>query len=431
MIRRNITPTLLEALSDSPVVLLNGARQTGKSTLAQWLTEEHYPARYVTLDDFTVLAAAREDPAGFLSGLEKPVVLDEVQRVPDLFLAIKADVDRYRQAGRFLLTGSADVLLLPQLSESLVGRIEILTLWPFSQGELENTREAFVDAVFSEAMPTQVDDHIDKSELIRRMVIGGYPEAIVRKSETRRNAWFGSYITTITQRDVRDLANIERLTALPRLLSLLAARAASLLNYAEFSRSLGLPQTTLKRYLTLLEMTFLFQTLPAWSANLGKRLVKSSKILLNDTGLIAHLLGLNAQRLESNVELLGPLLENFVTLELGKQMTWSQVQPQLYHFRTQTGQEVDILLEDAAGRVVGVEVKASSTVNPRDFQGLRLLSDALGARFLRGVVLYTGNESVPFASNLYAMPISALWRLGGKGEPSCIPPLDLSNRSGL
>lgn len=415
MIPRNIITRVLEALSDSPVVLLNGARQTGKSTLVQWLAEEKYPARYVTLDDATVLAAAREDPTGFLAGLDKPLILDEVQRAPELFLAIKAEVDRHRQPGRFLLTGSADVLLLPKLSESLVGRMEILTLWPFSQGELQTIRDGFVDAVFAHAMPAFTDDGLERVNLVQRVLIGGYPEAIARGSSARRNAWFRSYITTLTQRDVRDLAHIEHLTAFPRLLTLLAARASSLLNYAELSRSLGLPQSTLKRYLALLETTFLIQPLPAWSANLGKRLVKAPKITLNDTGLMAHLLGLSEPRLESDATLLGSLLENFVAMELRKQITWSQTQPQLYHFRTQTGQEVDIVLEDATGRVVGVEVKTSSTLSARDFKGLRLLSEVLGKRFLRGVVLYTGREHVPFGPNLYAMPVAALWRLDATG----------------
>lgn len=412
MIRRNLTKNLLDALSDSPVVLLNGARQTGKSTLVQQLAAESYPARYLTHDDATVLAAARHDPRGFLSGLETPVILDEVQRAPELFPAIKAAVDRRRRPGQFLLTGSANALLLPRLSESLVGRMEILTLWPFSQGELEKVRDRFVDTVFAPSLSSFHDRSFDKAELLQRMQIGGYPEAVARAAAARRDAWFRSYITTLMQRDVRDLANIEHLTALPRLLALLAARATALLNFTELSRSLGLPQSTLKRYMALLEMIFLYQPLPAWSANLGKRLVKAPKIILNDTGLITHALGLNEERLLSNPTLLGPLMENFVVMELKKQIGWSARPPQLFHFRAQTGQEVDLLLEDAAGRVVGVEVKDSSTLSAYDFKGLRFLREALGKRFLRGFVLYLGSESVPFGPDLQAMPVSALWRLG-------------------
>ena len=217
-------------------------------------------------------------------------------------------------------------------------------------------------------------------------------------------------MTTILQRDVRDLSNIEGLTELPRLLSLLAARAASLVNYAELSRSASLPQSTLKRYISLLQATFLVQTLPAWSGNLGKRLVRSPKLLICDTGLISNLQGLSVERLTSEPVLAGPLLENFVAMELMKQSAWSRTQPRLFHFRTHTGQEVDIILEDAAGRVVGVEVKAAATVRARDFKGLRALAEATGERFRRGVILYTGRDSVPFDNNLHALPVNFLWK---------------------
>jgi len=409
MFHRNISSALLEALSDSPVVLLNGARQTGKSTLVQWLAREDHPARYVTLDDPTILAAIRDDAAGFVASLNEPVILDEVQRAPELFLAIKVEVDRKRRPGRFLLTGSANVLFLPKLSESLAGRMEILTLWPLSQGELHGVKETFVDNVFAESLPARVENTLDRAEIIRRVVAGGYPEVVSRASAARRRAWFRSYVTTILQRDVRDLANITDLTVLPRLLTLLATRTGALLNYAELSRTLGLPQTTLKRYMALLETTFLLQLLPAWSISLVKRLVKSPKIVLNDTGLSAHLIGVDEQRLESDPTLFGPLLESFVVMELRRQSTWSECKPWLFHFRTQSGQEVDIVAEDAAGRVVGIEVKGSSTVGSDDFKGLRFLRDTLGDRFRRGIVLYMGRESVPFGSKLHALPLNALW----------------------
>jgi predicted AAA+ superfamily ATPase len=410
MYRRNITTPLNEALGDTPVVLLNGARQTGKSTLVQGGMIEDRGARYLTLDDAGVLAATETDPAGFLSGFEGPIILDEIQRSPGLFPAIKAEVDRERRPGRYLLTGSANVLLLPKLSESLAGRMEILTLWPLSQGEIEGVGESFIDAAFSEGPVSLWDESEGTSELIGRLLRGGYPEALGRRSEVRRQAWFSSYVTTILQRDVRDLSNIEGLRELPHLLSLLAARVASLVNYAELSRSASMPQSTLKRYISLLQATFLVQTLPAWSGNLGKRLVRSPKLLLCDTGLISGLQGLNAERLASEPNLLGPLLENFVAMELMKQSAWSQTQPRLFHFRTQTGQEVDIVLEDAAGRVVGIEVKAAATVGARDFKGLRAFAEATGERFRRGVVLYTGRTGVPFGNDLHALPVSSLWK---------------------
>ncbi|MEE9145413.1 MAG: ATP-binding protein [Candidatus Binatia bacterium] len=417
MIRRNITTPLLDALADNPVVLLHGARQTGKSTLVQWLASEGHPARYLTLDDAGVLAAVREDPSGFLAAVEGPIVLDEVQRAPGLFLAIKTAVDRDRRAGRFLLTGSANVMQLPRLSESLVGRMEVLTLWPMSQGEIEAVKEDFIDVVFSDVLWSKIKIREKMSGLVGRMLRGGYPAVLSRTSEARQKAWFGSYITTILQRDVRDLANIEGLTQLPRLLTLLAARAASLLNFSELSRSIAFPQTTLKRYLALLESTFMVQTLPAWSGNLGKRLVKAPRLILNDTGLLAYLLGLSRERLADNTTLVGPLLQNFVVMELRKQVPWSRTQAQLFHFRTQTGHEVDLLLEDAAGRLVGVEIKASATINSRDFKGLRALAEATGRRFHRGVVLYTGAETIPFGERFHALPVSVLWS-GKRTQPS-------------
>jgi uncharacterized protein len=408
MIQRTITQHLLDALADTPVVLLNGARQTGKSTLVQSITEHSHPARYITLDDATVLAAARNDPPGFLAGLDGPIVIDEIQKAPELFPAIKAEVDRNRRPGRFLLTGSANVLLLPRLSESLAGRMEILSLWPFSQGEIEAVKETFVDVSFSARLYPDDLQKESLSSLQARIIKGGYPESVSRVKEDRRRAWFESYITTILQRDIRDLANIEGLTSLPRLLAIIASRTPALLNFSELSRTLAMPQSTLKRYMTLLETTFLIQHLPPWSGNLGKRMVKASKLVMSDTGLMSHLLGANKERMAS-AGFIGPLLENFVIMELKKQITWSAVKPRMLHFRTQAGQEVDVVLEDRTGNLVGIEVKASASVTAKDFKGLYALAEATGKRFYRGIILYTGSEVVPFGEDLFALPVNALW----------------------
>ena len=411
MYPRHLTQALLAALSDSPVVFLNGARQTGKSTLTQQLAAGPHPARYLTLDDIGVLAAAKSDPQGFLAGIEGPVILDEIQRAPELFLPLKAEVDRDRRPGRFLLTGSASALILPQLSRALTGRMEILTLWPLSQGEVSGFKEGFIDALFGPHAPLPAFKPLAREDLWERVARGGYPEPLGRPRPERRRAWADAYLTTIVERDIRDLADIDGLTQLPRLLSLLAVRTASLMNYAEVSRSMGLPQTTLKRYLGLLEATFLAHRLPPWSGNLSKRLVKAPKLFLNDTGLAANLLGLDAARLEDDGTSSGPLLETFVMTELAKQSGWSKTRPRLHHFRTQSGSEVDLVLEDAQGRCVGVEVKARSAAGAGDFKGLKALEEELGKRFLRGVVLYTGRETVPFARNLHALPLNALWQL--------------------
>jgi uncharacterized protein len=413
MYKRFLRPKLLAALADTPVVFLNGARQTGKSTLVRDLAEGERPARYLTFDDATILAAARHDPAGFVAGLEGPVIIDEVQHVPDIFPALKLAVDRDRRPGRFLLTGSANILLLPRVSESLAGRMEILTLWPLSQGEIEGVEENLIDRLFSAqfALPRiPLKDAGTRDDILDKVARGGYPEARGRRTEERRRDWFGAYITTILQRDVREMANIEGLTDLPRVLTLLATRASSLHNLADISRSIDIPQSTLRRYLTLLETTFLLSPLPAWSSNLGKRLVKAPKLALSDTGLLTYLLGADRERLEEDSSVLGRALENFVVTELRKQSSWSKTKPQLFHFRTQSGQEVDVVMEDAGGRLVGVEVKASATVTGGDFKGLHALREMTGNRLTRGVVLYAGAEAVSFGSDLFALPLASLWR---------------------
>jgi len=411
MKRRNLTPQILAALRDTPVVYLQGPRQAGKSTLAQALRDGGHDADYLTLDDAAVLAAAQSDPEGFISGLPERVILDEVQRVPEMFHAIKRSVDARRKPGRFLLTGSAQALVLPKLSESLAGRMEVLTLWPFSQGEIASRREGFVDACFArEFKPGNFAD-TDWPSLAGRIAIGGYPEVLARTGAARRHAWFGAYITTVLERDVRDLANVTGLRDLPRLLRLAASRAMGLLNFADLARDAAMPQTTLQRYWALFEATFLVRSLPPWHANLGLRLVKTPKVLLGDTGLLCHLLGLDAERLRADDLMTGAALECFIAVELTKQISWSVTRPGLFHYRTHTQHEVDFVLEDARGRLVGIEVKKTASPTRGDFKGLRHLAEQTGKRFLRGILLYTGSTSVAFETNLHAVPVSALWQM--------------------
>jgi predicted AAA+ superfamily ATPase len=405
--KRNITETLKRALKRSPVVLLTGARQTGKSTLIKEVCGEEYT--YVSLDDLRFLAQAKYDPIGFLAGLPKPLILDEVQRVPEIFLAIKQDIDINRVHGRYALTGSANPLLIPQLSDSLAGRMEILQLFPLSQGELNHRHERFIDRVFSTEQFFSAPPLISRVDLLKRIIVGGYP-VIQGRDEQDRDAWFESYITTILQRDVKDLANIEGITKLPDLLRLLAARPSGMMNVAELSRTSGIATTTLHRYIVLLETLFLVYLQPAWSANLSKRLVKSPKSYLIDTGLLAFENGLQEQRLLAAGTLLGGILENFVVGELRKQMTWSDLRVRIYHYRTQNNSEVDIVLEDKAGRVVGIEVKASESITPRDSKGLRELQESLGDKFIRGIILYSGSQTIPISEQITALPITTLWQ---------------------
>lgn len=408
MFARHLSQRLQDALRRAPVVLLAGARQTGKSTLASAFAQGVHPATYFTLDDAAVLSAAAGDSQGFVLGLRGNAVLDEVQRVPDLFRAIKLTVDRDRRPGRFLLTGSANPLFIPQVSESLAGRIEILTLWPLSQGEVEGRVESFVERCFSADFDVRAAVVGDKGGLVRRVVAGGFPEAVGRDAQGRR-AWFGSYITTILQRDVRELARVEGVKDFPKLLALASMRTATPLNLADLSRSSGLALTTLRRYMALLEATFLVQTVPAWFANVGKRLAKAPKLLVSDSGLAAYLSGFDEERLSNDPALLGNLLETLVGCELLKQITWSAVSATLYHFRSQAGQEVDFVLEQPNGTVAGVEVKAATSVGGNDFRGLRAFAELAGKRFKCGVVLYAGERVVPFGERLYAVPAWGLW----------------------
>jgi predicted AAA+ superfamily ATPase len=290
--------------------------------------------------------------------------------------------------------------------------MEVLTLWPLSQGELAGVTEGFIDAVFAEPLPQLGPSAETRSSLLQRMTTGGFPEVVARRDPARRRAWIRSYTTTVLQRDVRDLANIEALTDLPRLLRLAAGRSGSLVNVAALSSDIGLPQTSLRRYLTLLQATFILVTLPSWSANVGRRVVRSPKFHLNDSALLSHLIGFEPGAIRTTQDAVGQLTENFVVMELRKQAAWSVTRPELFFFRTYEGNEVDVVLEGDDGRVVGIEVKASATVGPRDFRGLAFLRDRLGDRFVRGILLYTGEHTLPFGQRLVAMPVDALWRLG-------------------
>lgn len=403
MIRRHIAGALDTALRDTPVVLLVGPRQAGKSTLAQARVP---PARYVTLDDATTLAAAQRDPAGFLASFDELTVIDEVQRVPELLLALKVVVDRRRRPGSFLLTGSANVLAVPRVADSLAGRMELLTLYPLSQGEIHGRRERFLDAVLGDRLP-KAPSAPSHADVVRRILRGGYPDAY-RRAEGRRRRWFASYTTAVLQRDVRDLAHIEKLTAMPNLLALLAARTAGLLNLADVGRGTGLPYATLHRYMALLQTTFLVRLIPAWATNLGSRVTKAPKVAFLDTGLAGALLRVTETRLPHEPTLWGALLENFVGAELLKQASWHRDAPEIHHFRTPQGAEVDLVLE-RNGRVVGVEVRASQTVTGADFRGLNALAELAGRRFHRGLVVYLGGHTVAFGQNVHAVPLTALW----------------------
>jgi predicted AAA+ superfamily ATPase len=403
---RNIAPRLEAALARSPAVLLTGPRQSGKTTLMKELVQKKGYA-YVTFDEPGQLNAAKNDPLGFIKGLPKPVILDEVQYVPEVFLPIKLVIDENRTPGMFALTGSANPLLIPRLGDALVGRLEILNLFPLSQGELRGKTENFVERVFSEQLP-EAGAVESKVEIIARLMVGGYP-LVQGVSDQDREAWFASYIMTILQRDVSTLAHIEGLHNLPHLLQLLATRAGGLLNTAELARTSGIANTTMHRYLALLHTTFLIQFQQAWSANLGKQLVKSPKVYFLDSGLLCHLLGVGVARLMGDDRLMGAAFENFVVSEIGKQLSWSALHVKSFHYRTQAGSEVDLILEAADGRIVGIEIKRGESIKADAAKGLVSLQASLGDRFVRGIVLYMGTSVIPFAERIHALPVSSLW----------------------
>jgi predicted AAA+ superfamily ATPase len=412
MFPRNISKQIAIAAQDTPVILLHGARQSGKSYLAHQAAQDVFHTDYVTLDDLTALGSATRDPAGFLNGLGDRAVIDEAQRVPNLLIAIKASVDRDRRPGRFLLTGSANVRSLPQFSDALAGRVEILDLWPLSQGELNSVQDNFLDAVFA-------DDFADRARKVAGAVdwqplalAGGFPEVVLRRDGARRTAWFDAYLQTILTRDVRDLVNIAGLAEMPHLLSLVAERASGLLNHADLARDAGVSLPTLRRYFALLHATYLIRTVQPWFTNRAKRLVKTEKLYLGDTGLLAYLADMRPDRFQKHPRMRGALLENFVFLELMKQRGWSDTRPQVLHFRTHDGQEVDFVLEAPGGRrIVGVEVKAAASVSPADTHGMVALSELAGDDFVRGVILYGGDTVVPIRENIHAVPLSCLWKL--------------------
>jgi hypothetical protein len=393
------------ALGDTPVVMVNGPRQSGKTTLVR--TFAGADRTYVNLDDATVLAAARSDPAGLVRAHDK-AIFDEVQRAPELLRAIKVSVDHDRRPGRYLLTGSANVLTLPTVSESLAGRMEVVRLLPLSRAEVQGRRPAFIEKAFAGAL-AKPRQRIVADELVDAVLAGGYPEMLARPQPQRRQVWAREYVNAIVQRDVRDVAEVEKLDRLPRLVRMLAHHAGQLTNFAQLGGKIVLDDKTTRKYVAILEQLFLVQRLEPWSLNRAKRLVKTPKLHFLDSGLLAGILGIAAERLAQQRSAFGALLETFVFSEIAKQVAWLDRAFALHHYRDKDQDEVDFVIEAGDGAIVGVEVKAAATVTAGDFKGLRKLAAAGGNDFRLGVVLYDGEAVVPFGERLWAGPIACLW----------------------
>ena len=437
---RYVEPRLTEALADSPGVLIQGPRQCGKTTLAQmvcaperldWggevLTWGNRPLAifqpkrrdyaYISFDDEILRSSAESDPMGFVADLPERVILDEVQRIPAIFTALKMEIDRRRAPGRFVLTGSNNVRLIPKIQDSLAGRLEVVRLHPLTQGEIEGGSPAgfhldwssgFLDALFNANFKNQQTERLGK-QLSDRIVAGGYPAALARPAGSRRATWYRDYLAALAQRDVRDIANIRSWEALTRLLAVAAAQTATLFNVSSLAAPFQLSRLTIQDYLILLERVFLLERLQPWYSNRLSRLVKTPKLHFGDTGLACALLGTDNSTLATDRTLLGQLLETFVFQELRRQASWQDIPTAFYHFRDKDGVEVDIVVERGAHAVAGIEVKASATVVPGDFRSLRKLAKAAGRRFAGGVVLYDGEICTGFGDGLYAVPLRLLW----------------------
>ena len=404
-------PLIEETLADTPITVIQGARQVGKSTLAQSVIQGR-PARLVSLDGAAAYNAANADPDAFVRQTDNLLVIDEVQRVPALIRAMKDAVDENRRPGRFLVTGSANLLEVSGTEESLAGRAETVVLYGLSQGELNRHREDFIDRLLAgddRALGSRTGS-LAREDYLNLVCSGSYPEPLGRAGR-RRTAWFTNYIDRVLTRDVQDLSNLSHLNRLPQLLRLLAANHSGEMVKARVARDVGIPETTLPPYLDLLETLYLTHTLPAWGESLTKRVTGRPKVSLLDTGLAARLNNVSPVAMAPGVasEVAGGMLESFVTGELRRQLVWAETSARLFHFRDRHGLEVDIVIESEDRRVAGIEVKATGSVSTSDFKGLAFLRDKLGARFALGVVLHTGTSALPFGDRLLALPYSALW----------------------
>jgi predicted AAA+ superfamily ATPase len=387
-------------------VLLTGPRQAGKTTLAQALAGE---ARvYHTLDNATTLAAAQSDPTGFVRNLEYAAI-DEVQRAPGLLLAIKESVDADPRPGRFLLTGSANLMTIPRVADSLAGRMEAVRLLPLAQSEIAASGPGdFLARAFRGEAPVAGGRRVGPA-LVDAVLTGGYPEALARKDWGRRQDWYLDYVDAVVNRDVRDVAAIDQLDRMPRLLRALAEHAGQLANYTGIGAAVGLNHVTTRRYAAVFEQLYLIHTLPPWHSNALKRLTSTPKLHFLDSGLLAALRGITPERIALDRGVFGPILESFVVAELLKLAGWNGERLRFSHYRDKDKCEVDAVIEDRVGRVLGIEVKASASVNAADFRGLRRLAEATGDRFAQGLVLYDHDRLVPFGDRLWAAPLSALF----------------------
>ena len=412
LIARRAESLASRRLRAARAIVINGPRQSGKTALLGIL-QRQLGGTYLSLDQATNLRLARTDPSGFVTGFDEPLFIDEVQRGGDpLILAIKLALDASSARGRFALAGSTRFLSEPRLSESLAGRVRFIDLWPLSQGEIDGQPDGFVDAVLQRPRRLLRTDPpvLSRRQVFERVCRGGFPEAVLAANAADRRDFFADYVRTITSKDVRELADLAHMSSLREIARLLAARTAQEVNVSDLGRELGIPTPTLRRYLPLLETIYLHHLVPAWSRNLTAKVVRRPKLHLIDSGLAAHLMGVDAAGLARPTAIeAGPLLESFVAGEIARQITWAGTEASLHHWRDRNGIEVDLVLQASNGTVAGIEVKAAIDVDESDFRGLRTLRDRLGDQFSCGVVIHCGDLPRPFGPKLFAVPVSTLW----------------------
>ena len=408
MFKRFIEPNIREALQDTPVVYIMGPRQSGKTTVVKNIIDDHWI--YITLDDSTQLNLVKSDPIGYIRNLPqgKSIVIDEVQRLPELFVSIKQSVDEYREPGRFLLTGSANALLLPKLSDSLAGRMETILLTALSEYEILDRTPSFLNTVLNGEAPSTKEIRV-RNYLINRIVSGCFPEPIQRKKESRVKSWYNAYLYTLIQKDIRDLGHIEHHSDMTKLLTVLSLYSGKLINFSELGERVNLDRITVKKYMDLLEQLFLIDSLSPWHTNAYKRLIKSHKLHVVDTGIICASRDLSQEKLIAYPELYGGLLESFVFNELKKQSNFIEDKLYFSHYRDKDKVKVDIIIENSLDEIIAIEVKAASTINQKDLTGLKKLKEIAKSRFKIGILLYDGDLTTSFGDNLYAVPIAALW----------------------
>ena len=406
--KRFIENQITIALQDTPIVLVIGARRCGKTTLVQSLGGGG--RKYITLDDERIAQHAKDDPQGFIRDLDR-VTIDEIQRVPELILAIKMSVDQDRSYGRFLLTGSANVLMLPQVIDSLAGRIEIIRLFPLSQSEILGITPTFLDSLFSNNLNDRTaNTPLIGSDLIQMVLTGGYPEVKLRDNQDRQRAWMENYINLISTRDLKDIANIANIAKLPTFLNFIANYSAKIINYSAFASSIDVSYKTSQHYLSMLELVFFTTVIRPWFTNNLKRLVKTPKLYILDSGILTTLLGLNLNSIQQDRNKFGAILETFVLSEILKLISVSNTKITPYHFSQHQKCEVDIVLQSNDGMIVGIEVKSNVSAKPADFKGLKILKDVCKDRFSYGIVLCDRTDVVSCGEKLAMVPLSYLWK---------------------